>query len=182
MVVIQVIKPSVIGGFENAGLIAKWAQRHGKMAVVSAAFESGLGLSAYIVFSSYLELQNAYVCKVMNRELGPPVAQGLGTYKWLKEDVTTDPIGICHKSCSGFVEASVAKATQLLQNLQINHDVICKTSTEEQVLRYHLRVNSKDFCSFIKVREIGQRIDVSREISFIYFSLVTMHPSHPSLN
>ncbi|XP_006437819.2 protein PHYLLO, chloroplastic [Citrus clementina] len=163
-IVAIVIKPSVIGGFENAGLIARWAQRHGKMAVVSAAFESGLGLSAYIIFSSYLELQNAYLCKVMNRELCPPVAQGLGTYQWLKEDITTDPISICHNSCSGFVEASVAKATHILQNLQINNDVICKTSMEEQVLRYQLNVNSKDFCSFIKVQEIGQRIDIQDNI------------------
>ncbi|KAL9420499.1 hypothetical protein AB3S75_038135 [Citrus x aurantiifolia] len=103
-IVAIVIKPSVIGGFENAGLIARWAQRHGKMAVVSAAFESGL-------------------------------AQGLGTYQWLKED-----------------------------NLQINNDVICKTSMEEQVLRYQLNVNSKDFCSFIKVQEIGQRIDIQENI------------------
>ncbi|KAH9707761.1 protein PHYLLO [Citrus sinensis] len=132
-IVAIVIKPSVIGGFENAGLIARWAQRHGKMAVVSAAFESGL-------------------------------AQGLGTYQWLKEDITTDPISICHNSCSGFVEASVAKATHILQNLQINNDVICKTSMEEQVLRYQLNVNSKDFCSFIKVQEIGQRIDIQDNI------------------
>ncbi|KAH9772175.1 protein PHYLLO [Citrus sinensis] len=132
-IVAIVIKPSVIGGFENAGLIARWAQRHGKMAVVSAAFESGL-------------------------------AQGLGTYQWLKEDVTTDPISICHNSCRGFVEASVAKATHILQNLQINNDVICKTSMEEQVLRYQLNVNSKDFCSFIKVQEIGQRIDIQDNI------------------
>lgn len=180
MVFIQVIKPSVIGGFENAGLIARWAQQHGKMAVVSAAFESGLGLSAYIIFSSYLELQNAYLCKVMNRELCPPVAQGLGTYQWLKEDVTTDPISICHNSYSGFVEASVAKATHILQNLQINNDVICKTSMEEQVLRYQLNVNSKDFCSFIKVQEIGQRIDVSKEISFIYLLFFGYHAPIPS--
>lgn len=46
----QVIKPSVVGGFGNTAIIAQWAQQHQKMAVVSAAFESGLGLSAYSVF------------------------------------------------------------------------------------------------------------------------------------
>ncbi|KAM0983713.1 hypothetical protein FF1_011294 [Malus domestica] len=44
-----VIKPSVVGGFENTAIITRWAQQHQKMAVVSAAFESGLGLSAYSV-------------------------------------------------------------------------------------------------------------------------------------
>ncbi|TQD93165.1 hypothetical protein C1H46_021258 [Malus baccata] len=55
-----VIKPSVVVGcFGNTAIIAQWAQQHQKMAVVSAAFESGL-------------------------------AHGLGTYHWLKEDVTTN--------------------------------------------------------------------------------------------
>lgn len=165
MVFIQVIKPSVIGGFEIAALIARWAQRQGKMAVVSATFESSLGLSAYILFSCYLELQNADVCKMMNHKLAPPVAHGLGTYQWLKEDVTTDPIRICLNPRSGFVEASVANATRLLQKLEINNDIICKTSMEEPVLRYQLKVNSKDFYSSIKVQETGRRIDVSRVIS-----------------
>ncbi|KAI5419515.1 hypothetical protein KIW84_043619 [Lathyrus oleraceus] len=56
-IVAVVIKPSVVGGFENAGLIAQWAHQHGKMAVVSSAFESSLSLSAYTQFSSYLEVQ-----------------------------------------------------------------------------------------------------------------------------
>lgn len=160
----QVIKPSVIGGFENAASIARWAQQQGKMAVVSAAFESGLGLSAYILFSCYLELQNADLCKVMNRELAPPMAHGLGTYQWLKEDVTTHPIGICYNPCSGLVEASVANAAQLMQKFQINHKIIRRTFTEEQVSRDQLIVNSKDVSSSIKVLEIGERVDVSRGI------------------
>lgn len=47
-VVVVVIKPSVVGGFENAALIARWAQQQGKMSVVSATFESSLGLPAYV--------------------------------------------------------------------------------------------------------------------------------------
>lgn len=158
------IKPSVIGGFENAASIARWAQQQGKMAVVSAAFESGLGLSAYILFSCYLELQNADLCKVMNRELAPPMAHGLGTYQWLKEDVTTHPIGIRYNPCSGLVEASVANAAQLMQKFQINHKIISRTFTEERVSRDQLIVNSKDVSSSIKVLEIGERVDVSRGI------------------
>ncbi|KAI8018871.1 hypothetical protein LOK49_LG04G00411 [Camellia lanceoleosa] len=57
--IIDVIKPSVVGGFENAALIARWAQQQGKMSVVKATFESSLGLSAYVQFSYYLELQKA---------------------------------------------------------------------------------------------------------------------------
>ncbi|KAL5828551.1 hypothetical protein ACOSQ3_018019 [Xanthoceras sorbifolium] len=158
-IVALVIKPSVVGGFEKAALIARWAQQQGKMAVISAAFESSLGLSAYVLFSSYLELQNADVCKVMNRQLAPCIAHGLGTYLWLKEDVTTDLLGICHNPHSGFVEASVANASQLMKKFQINNSIIRRTATEKQVLRYQLTVNSKDLSSFIKVQEIGESTD-----------------------
>ncbi|KDP31426.1 hypothetical protein JCGZ_11802 [Jatropha curcas] len=156
-IVAVVIKPSVVGGFERAAFIAQWAHQQGKMAVVSAAFESGLGLSAYIQFSYYLELQSADLCRVMNYKLWPSVAHGLGTYKWLKEDVTTKPLGIHPDPCSGFVGASVADAIQLLQKFQVNHNVIQRTFTGEQVYRYHLAVNLKDFSSSIKVYEVGQK-------------------------
>lgn len=53
-----------MGGFENAALIARWAQQHGKMAVISAAYESGLGLSAYILFASYLEMKNVLFASI----------------------------------------------------------------------------------------------------------------------
>lgn len=154
-IVAVVIKPSVVGGFEKAALIARWAQKHGKMAVVSAAFESGLGLSTYILFSYYLEQLNA-VYTVMNRETRPSVAHGLGTYRWLKQDVTALPLGIHYDPCKGFVGASVAASIQLLQNFQVNNNVIHKTFNEEQVHRYHLTVNSNNFSYSIKVHEVGQ--------------------------
>lgn len=157
----QVIKPSVVGGFENAALIARWAQRHGKMAVISAAFESGLSLSTYILFSSYLEVQNAVICREMNRELGPSIAHGLGTYKWLKEDVVTSPLGICQSRSSGCVEASVADAARHLQNFQINKNVIFGAYTGEQVHRYEFNVDTTDHSCFIRVHEIQRQIDVS---------------------
>ncbi|KAB5538297.1 hypothetical protein DKX38_015830 [Salix brachista] len=154
-IVAVVIKPSVIGGFEKAALIARWALKHGKMAVVSAAFESGLGLSTYILFSYYLEQLNV-VYTVMNREIRPSIAHGLGTYKWLKQDVTAIPLGIHYDPCKGFMGASVAGAIQLLKNFKVNNNVIHKTFNEEQVHRYHLTVNSKNFSYSIKVHEVGQ--------------------------
>ncbi|XP_062163333.1 protein PHYLLO, chloroplastic isoform X1 [Alnus glutinosa] len=156
-IVAVVIKPSVIGGFENAALLARWAQHQGKMAVVSAAFESGLGLSAYIQFSCYLELQNADICKAMKNELVPSIAHGLGTYRWLEEDVTTDPLRIDRDPYSGFVEASVADANRVLQKLQINHSVICRKFTGEQVSLYKLNIDTKGYSCFFKVHEVGQR-------------------------
>ncbi|KAF0928968.1 hypothetical protein E2562_011059 [Oryza meyeriana var. granulata] len=42
-IVALVIKPSVVGGFENATYIAKWAHMHDKMAVISSTYESSVG-------------------------------------------------------------------------------------------------------------------------------------------
>ncbi|KAJ9163450.1 hypothetical protein P3X46_023117 [Hevea brasiliensis] len=155
-IVAVVIKPSVVGGFERAALIAQWAHQQGKMAVVSAAFESGLSLLTYIQFSYYLELQNADICRVMNYKLRPSVAHGLGTYQWLKQDITTKTLGIHRDPCSGFMGASIAGAIQLLQGFQINQSVIHRTFTGDQVRTYHLAVNSKDFSGSIKVQEVGE--------------------------
>ncbi|KAF3944586.1 hypothetical protein CMV_028957 [Castanea mollissima] len=125
-IVAVVIKPSVIGGFENASLVAHWAQNQGKMAVVSAAYESGL-------------------------------AHGLGTYRWLEEDVTTDPLRIDRDPDSGFIEASVSDANRFLQKFQINHNTICSKLTGEQVNGYQLTVDTRGFSCFLKVYEVGER-------------------------
>ncbi|KAI5445655.1 hypothetical protein KIW84_013758 [Lathyrus oleraceus] len=61
-IVAVVIKPSVVGGFENA----EWAHQHGKMVVVSSAFESSLGLSAYTQFPSYLKVQRLSTFKLLD--------------------------------------------------------------------------------------------------------------------
>ncbi|XP_022776661.1 protein PHYLLO, chloroplastic isoform X3 [Durio zibethinus] len=160
-IVALVIKPTAIGGFEKAAMIARWAQRQGKMAIVSAAFESSLALSTYIQFSCYLEMQNADTCKLMNNKLAPSVAHGLGTYRWLEEDVTTDVLGIGCNSFTGFIEASVAGATHLLHKFQMNHNVIHRMFTGEEVLRYQLTLDSNDLSFSINVLEIGQRIEGS---------------------
>lgn len=164
----QVIKPSVIGGFENTALLAQWAQQHGKLAVVSATYESGLGLSAYVHLSCYLEMKNAEISKLMNKKMGQSVAHGLGTYRWLKEDVTTTPLKISCNPHSGFIEASVADANQVLQSFQINHQIIHKDHTAEEVRRYHLHVDLNGVSYCIKVQELGDISHVSKTYTFKY--------------
>ncbi|KAF7808980.1 protein PHYLLO, chloroplastic [Senna tora] len=155
----QVIKPSVVGGFENAALIAQWAQQLGKMAVVSAAFESSLSLSAYVQFSCYLDRQNAGTLKALNDKAAPSVAHGLGTYQWLKEDITANPVLIGRNPHSNFVEASVEDAIRLLKDFQVNQNVIYNIITGEQVHRYQLTVELDNVSCFFEVQEIGQKTD-----------------------
>lgn len=158
-IVALVIKPTVIGGFEKAAHIARWAQMHEKMAVISAAFESGLSLSAFVLFSYHLERQNAEMCKLMDSKPGASIAHGLGTYRWLEEDVVTSPLGISQDPCTGDIKASVAKASQLLQKFEINQSVVQRTFKGQEVIRYQMKVDSNDFSCFINVLETGQKSD-----------------------
>jgi len=159
----QVIKPSVVGGFENAALIAQWAYHMGKMVVVSAAFESSLSLSAYTQFSSYLEIMSLGKFKVLDNVPASTVAHGLGTYRWLKEDVTPNPLFICRNPQSGFVEASVASASQLVRDFQVNKKVVSYVIVKEQVRRYQRRVELNNVSCSFEVRETGHITNVSTE-------------------
>ncbi|KAG8366507.1 hypothetical protein BUALT_Bualt17G0087200 [Buddleja alternifolia] len=154
-----VIKPSVIGGFENAALVARWAQQHGKMTIVSAAFESALGLSAYIQFARYLDLQNAEIQKLMNKVPELCVAHGFGTYKWFKEEVTAEPLNINYNPLHGSVEASAVEAGQFLQKCQINPDVVVRTFAQEQVREYKVEVETEGVSFSVNVLETGQSTD-----------------------
>ncbi|KAK4410396.1 protein PHYLLO, chloroplastic [Sesamum angolense] len=156
-----VIKPSVIGGFENAALVARWAQQHRKMTIVSAAFESSLGLSSYIQFARYLDLQNAEMQKLMNKEPELCVAHGFGTYKWFKEDVMVEPLNIRYNPSHSSIEADAADAGRLLQKCQINSDVIVRTFTHEQVREYQLAVETEGVSFSTNVLETGESIDGS---------------------
>ncbi|KAF8399244.1 hypothetical protein HHK36_015109 [Tetracentron sinense] len=158
-IVAIVIKPSVVGGFENAALIAQWAQMQGKMAVISSAFESSLSLSAYIQFSCYLEQQNAKLLGVKNMEPSPSIAHGLGTYQWLREDVTTESLRICRHSYGDTVEASVEDAARFLQDFKIDRKIIQRCYTGEQVRAYQLTVDCEGFSCSIKVWDAGLNTD-----------------------
>ena len=157
----QVIKPSVVGGFENASFIAEWAQMHGKMAIISSAFESSLSLSTYIQFAHYLEQQNKEICKLQNREFISVTAHGLGTYKWLKEDVTTDVLKFCVPPYGDTMEAPVKDADIFLRNFQINHRITQMTYHGEQIRSYQLTVNDEEFSHSFKLLETGSETHVS---------------------
>lgn len=154
-IVAVVIKPSFVGGFEKAALIAKWAHQQGKMAVVSAAFETGISLSAYIQFSCFIDMQNEDICKIMNKEPPSPVAHGLGTYRWLKEDVITLPLSISRGACSGFMEASVVNSGETLVNFNINQKSVVRNFKFEKVQKHQLKVEVEGVTFSIDVQEVG---------------------------
>jgi hypothetical protein len=54
-VVAVVIKPGRVGGFERAASLASWAHSRGMVAVISSAFETSIGLSAYAHLAAYVD-------------------------------------------------------------------------------------------------------------------------------
>ncbi|KAH6797875.1 2-oxoglutarate decarboxylase/hydro-lyase/magnesium ion-binding protein [Perilla frutescens var. hirtella] len=156
-----VIKPSVIGGFENAAMVARWAQQHGKMTVISAAFESPLGLSAYVQFAHYLDVQNAEMQSLMNKESQPSIAHGFGTYRWFKEEVTVEPLNIHYNPQHGSVEADAADAGQFLQKCRLNPEAVIRTSVQEEVKEYQIAVDTEGASFSINVLETGESNDGS---------------------
>ncbi|KAL6529268.1 hypothetical protein OROGR_014891 [Orobanche gracilis] len=158
-IVAVVIKPSVIGGFEKAALVARWSQQHGKMAVISATFESSLGLSAYIQFARYLDLQNAEIQSLMSKEPAPITAHGFGTYKWFKEDVTTENLNIHYDSDRGFVKADAVAAGLFLQSCRVNPDRVLRDFIREEVREYQLAVDIEGASFTTNVLETGESND-----------------------
>ncbi|KAL2645330.1 hypothetical protein R1flu_012917 [Riccia fluitans] len=90
-VVAVVVKPSRVGGFEQACKIAQWAHSHGWMVVISSAFESSITLAALAQFAAYMDWKQEKALQSSSsngshKRPNATIAHGLGTYKWLKDD------------------------------------------------------------------------------------------------
>nr|XP_043623438.1 protein PHYLLO, chloroplastic [Erigeron canadensis] len=150
-IVAVVIKPSFVGGFEKAAFIARWAQQQGKIAVISSAFESGLALSAYVQFSCFVEMQNEDIRRIMDIEPASSVAHGLGTFRWLKEDIITESL------CISQGKTSVFDAGQKLREFNINQNSVIRSFKAEEVWNYKLNVDVEGITFSINVQELGDK-------------------------
>ena len=97
-----VLKPGVIGGFEQSIRWAELARRRQLKVVVSSAFESGVGLAALANLAAALNPDD--------------VPCGLDTYKWLAKDVIAHPF----RAVNGRVDVAVVdrNARQLTVDAQ----------------------------------------------------------------
>lgn len=141
-------------------MVARWAQQLGKNAVISATYETSLGLSAYVQFSRFIDLQNLDILRITNKEESLSIAHGLGTYKWFKEDVSTLPLVTRRNPSYGFMEASVADADQLLKEFQFNQKAVVRSSTNAEVCTYQLKTDMDSISISINVHEIGESANV----------------------
>jgi isochorismate synthase/2-succinyl-5-enolpyruvyl-6-hydroxy-3-cyclohexene-1-carboxylate synthase/2-succinyl-6-hydroxy-2,4-cyclohexadiene-1-carboxylate synthase/O-succinylbenzoate synthase len=86
-----VIKPSVVGGIEQAATLARWARRRGVAAVISSAFESSVGLASLSALAAAVDA-SAAAAAAGDAAPPPPVAHGLATAEWFAADVTDAPL------------------------------------------------------------------------------------------
>jgi isochorismate synthase/2-succinyl-5-enolpyruvyl-6-hydroxy-3-cyclohexene-1-carboxylate synthase/2-succinyl-6-hydroxy-2,4-cyclohexadiene-1-carboxylate synthase/O-succinylbenzoate synthase len=154
-IVALVIKPSVVGGFETAAYIAKWAHMHDKMAVISSTYESSVGLATYIQFAHYVDRQNDITSRIKNRGSCGNVAHGLGTYQWLREDVSDQKLKIHAPPLGDGIRASAEDAHGYLQHLVINDKKIERTYSEEKLRSYFIQVDGDNFSYQVKLQEGG---------------------------
>lgn len=154
-IIALVIKPSVVGGFENAAHIAKWAQLHDKMAVISSTYESSIGLASYIQLAHYVDQQSSIVSRIRNKDTCRATAHGLGTYQWLREDVSEQKLKIHASPLGDGIRATVEDAHGYLHHLNINNDKIKSTYGEEKHRSYSIQVDVDDCSYLVKLREAG---------------------------
>lgn len=119
----------------------------------------------YIQFAYYLEQQRTEVSRWNDLELAQSTVHGLGTYRWLKEDVTTEPLNVCIHANG---EASVEDASFLVQNFKMKPEAVQRSYCNEQVLTYNLTVDYGDFFCTFRVRDAGSNINVSILLAFLW--------------
>ncbi|KAF3773187.1 PHYLLO protein [Nymphaea thermarum] len=178
---IEVIKPSYIGGFENSSLIAEWAEQHGKMAVISGAFESSISLSAYVQFAFYIDWKRMEYHKMRDMGPAPAVAHGLGTYQWLQEDVIIQPLKFVLHPHGNSVEASVQDAKHVFHNFQINRDRVQRNYAQGKINSYSLTAKVKDLLYSLQVLDTGKREDDGEAIVFLHGFLGTSEDWTPMM-
>ncbi|CAN6273232.1 unnamed protein product [Urochloa humidicola] len=154
-IVALVIKPSVVGGFENAAHIAKWAQMHDKIAVISSAYESSVGLASYIQLAHYVDQQNSIVSRIKNKGTCGAAAHGLGTYQWLKEDVSEQKLNIRATPLADGIRASIEDAHGYLHHLNLSRNKIERTYSEEIPRSYSMQVDVDDCSYLVRLQEAG---------------------------
>lgn len=130
-VVALVIKPGRVGGFERAASLAAWAHSRGMVAVISSAFETSIGLSAYAHLAAYIdERLSQTVTSVQQQPLqSRTVAHGLGTYKWLAGEILESRKFEVSQDDTGIV-VPLVKTSNSRNDFHINEEFVTSRSLE----------------------------------------------------
>uniref|UniRef100_A0A0A9CKR0 AB hydrolase-1 domain-containing protein n=1 Tax=Arundo donax TaxID=35708 RepID=A0A0A9CKR0_ARUDO len=130
---------------------------HDKMAVISSAYESSVGLASYIQLAHYVDKQNSIVSRIKNKDTCGVASHALGTYQWLREDVSKQKLKIHITPLGGGIGASVEDAHSYLHHLNINKKKIERTYSDEKLRSYSIKVDVDECSYLVKLQEAGDR-------------------------
>lgn len=130
-VVAVVIKPGRVGGFERAASLAAWAHSRGMVAVISSAFETSIGLSAYAHLAAYVDesLSQTFTSVQQQSLQNRTVAHGLGTYTWLDGDILKSRKFEVSRDNRGIV-VPLANASNSRNDFDFNEKFVTSRSVE----------------------------------------------------
>ncbi|XP_057848584.2 protein PHYLLO, chloroplastic isoform X2 [Cryptomeria japonica] len=171
-IVATVMKPARLGGFERVALIAKWANKHGKMAVVSAAFESSVSLSVYVQFACFIDNRNIGI-RASDKTKTPRIAHGLGTYSWLRDDVMKEKLQFQVYPEGDRIEVDVNDAATILQNMVVNPDTVNPSCVGAKIKSYKMAVLYNDACFSFHVMDTGINDQTEKTVLFLHGFLGT---------
>jgi isochorismate synthase/2-succinyl-5-enolpyruvyl-6-hydroxy-3-cyclohexene-1-carboxylate synthase/2-succinyl-6-hydroxy-2,4-cyclohexadiene-1-carboxylate synthase/O-succinylbenzoate synthase len=114
-----------------------------------------------VQFAYYVNRQHDLVAGIKRDDSCRNVAHGLGTYQWLREDVSEQKLKIHDPPLGDGMGASVEDAHGYLQHLSINNEKIVRTYTDEEIKTYSVQVDGDDFSYLVNLQEAGDCANVS---------------------
>lgn len=141
------------------------------MTIVSSAYESSLTLSMYVQFAYFLHIQYENVCKRRNKCSHDGIAHGLGTYKWIKEDIMDQGLKVCVPQNGGKMRASLKDAQNIIDKFSWGSErVLPRFCNNEEIGCYSVHVDGDaGLSSCFRVKEAGLHTNVR---IFLYIFII----------
>lgn len=154
-VVAVVIKPGRVGGIERAAAIAEWAHCRGRVAVISSAFETSIGLYSYAHLAAYVDHRRFQTITTIPPQSpqAATTAHGLGTYMWLGGDVIQNKRFDVISLKDGGIVAPLGRVADTRQTHHLNDKFVVPDSTGWDMASYSVKVKSGNMTFEFCVRD-----------------------------
>lgn len=131
------------------------------MAIVSSAYESSLSLSTYVQFSYFLHIQYENISKTRNKHFHDEFAHGLGTYKWIKEDIIDQGLINNVLKIGGKMRASVKDAQNIIERFSWDSKrILSRFCKNEEIGCYSVKIDEGGLSCCFRVKEAGLHTNV----------------------
>jgi isochorismate synthase / 2-succinyl-5-enolpyruvyl-6-hydroxy-3-cyclohexene-1-carboxylate synthase / 2-succinyl-6-hydroxy-2,4-cyclohexadiene-1-carboxylate synthase / o-succinylbenzoate synthase len=139
------------------------------MIIVSSAYESSLSLSMYVQFAYFFHVQYENVCKTRNKHFHEGIAHGLGTYKWIKEDIVDQGLIVRVPKNGGKMRALIEDAQNIIEKFSWDSErALLGFCNNEETGYYSIKVDGgAGLSSCLRVKEAGLHTTV-RSYSYTF--------------